>query len=104
MPVLIGGWCGRPCAFALCRVSHANSSGHDPGLKRSSCTWVKTRTRGYGMAKRLSNILDRLSRVEQVRRYIQGQPEHHRKLSFQDELRVLLKPYEMPFDERYMWD
>jgi putative transposase len=76
-------------------------------LKRSSSMWVKGRDpgqqdlawqNGYGI------FSVGFSQVEQVRRYIQGQTEHHRKLSFQDELRLLLKRYEMPFDEGYVWD
>jgi len=39
-----------------------------------------------------------------VKLYIQRQPEHHRKMTYQDELRALFKKYEMPFDERYIWD
>jgi hypothetical protein len=35
-------------------------------------------------------------------RYIVGQEAHHRK--FQDEFRLLLKRYEIEFDERYVWD
>jgi hypothetical protein len=33
-----------------------------------------------------------------------GQEEHHRKVSFQDEFRQLLRRYEIEFDERYVWD
>jgi hypothetical protein len=35
--------------------------------------------------------------------YIQGQREHHRTKSFQDEYRELLKRHEIAFDERYAW-
>lgn len=44
------------------------------------------------------------SQVENVRHYIQNQEEHHRKLSFQDELRALLSKHGIEFDERYLWD
>jgi putative transposase len=44
------------------------------------------------------------SNVEQVKRYIQKQEEHHRKMSFQDELRALLKRHQVAYDERYVWD
>jgi hypothetical protein len=36
--------------------------------------------------------------------YIAGQEDHHRKLSFQDELRAFLKRYGVEFDEQYIWD
>jgi hypothetical protein len=44
------------------------------------------------------------SNLEEVKRYIAGQEEHHRKLSFQDELRALLRRHEIEWDERYVWD
>mgnify|MGYP000552974744 CR=1 FL=1 len=42
--------------------------------------------------------------VEETIAYIRGQEEHHRKVSFQDEFRQLLRRYEIEFDERYVWD
>jgi len=33
--------------------------------------------------------------IEAVRRYITEQEQHHRKVSFQDEFRLLLKRYEL---------
>jgi REP element-mobilizing transposase RayT len=44
------------------------------------------------------------SNVEAVRDYIRRQPEHHKKQSFQDELREWLRRYEIEWDERYVWD
>ena len=42
--------------------------------------------------------------AENTIRYIQNQKEHHRKVTFQDELRELLREAGMEFDERYLWD
>jgi putative transposase len=76
-------------------------------LKTSSSKWIKTRGRafsnfhwqsGYG-AFSVSQ-----SDAEGVISYIRNQPEHHRKISFQDEYRRFLDRYEIPFDERYVWD
>jgi putative transposase len=44
------------------------------------------------------------SNVEAVREYIRRQPEHHKKQSFQDELREWLRRYEIEWDEQYVWD
>jgi len=44
------------------------------------------------------------SNVEMVRNYIERQPEHHAKQSFQDELREWLKKYDLDWDERYVLD
>jgi putative transposase len=76
-------------------------------LKRSSTVWLQSRSptlsnfawqAGYG-AFSIGQ-----SQVEDVRTYIAGQEEHHRKISFQDEFRRLLQRYEIEFDERYVWD
>jgi len=37
-------------------------------------------------------------------RYIDGQAAHHRKRSFQDEMRAFFEKYHIAFDERYVWD
>jgi putative transposase len=75
--------------------------------KRSSSLWLKTKgadlhdfawQNGYGVFS-IGH-----SQIESVRKYISEQEEHHRKVSFQDELRQLLKRYEIEFDERYVWD
>ena len=44
------------------------------------------------------------SNFDDVREYIANQKEHHKKRSFQDELRLLLSKYGVEFDERYIWD
>ena len=44
------------------------------------------------------------SQVATVSRYIARQESHHRKMTFQDELRALLKKHGIDYDERYMWD
>jgi len=76
-------------------------------LKSRSSQWLKTKRddlayfswqSGYG-AFSVSQ-----SHVEQVRRYIASQEEHHRKITFQDELREFLRRYEVEYDERYLWD
>jgi putative transposase len=76
-------------------------------LKRGSTVWLKTQSpalsefawqNGYGV------FSIGQSQVEDVRAYIAGQEEHHRKISFQEEFRRLLQRYEIAFDERYVWD
>ncbi len=44
------------------------------------------------------------SKLETVRRYIQNQPVHHKKKTFQDELRLFFNEYHIEYDERYVWD
>jgi|ERR1043166_2039682 REP element-mobilizing transposase RayT len=44
------------------------------------------------------------SNLEQVKKYIVNQAEHHKKINFQDELRLLLKRHRVDWDERYIWE
>jgi putative transposase len=53
---------------------------------------------GYGVFS-----VDRQS-LTQVAAYVRGQEEHHRKISFEDELRPLMKEHDVEWDERYVWD
>lgn len=76
-------------------------------VKKGSSKWMKTEgtlneefywQNGYG-AFSVSQ-----SNVEQVRQYIENQAEHHRRITFQEELRSLFRKHEIEFDERYVWD
>lgn len=75
--------------------------------KRGSSVWLKTKApdlgdfawqNGYGI------FSIGFSQVEPVRNYIAGREKHHRKVTFQDEFRELLRRYEIEFDERFVWD
>ena len=37
-----------------------------------------------------------------IEKYVRGQPEHHRRVDFKDELRDLLREAGIKFDERYL--
>lgn len=44
------------------------------------------------------------SMVETISRYIQNQAIHHKKMTFKEELLMLLKKHNIDYDERYLWD
>jgi putative transposase len=44
------------------------------------------------------------SNLDEVRKYIENQEEHHRRMTFQDGLRALYNRHGIAFDERYVWD
>ena len=44
------------------------------------------------------------SQIPVLLRYIDSQPEHHRKTTFQEEYRTLLQRYQVVYDEKYVWD
>lgn len=43
-----------------------------------------------------------LSDLDQLYRYIVSQEQHHRKISFREELLALLRRHKIAFDERYL--
>jgi REP element-mobilizing transposase RayT len=76
-------------------------------IKRDSSKWVKEQQPqlehfhwqdGYG-AFSLSP-----GHVDDLTVYIDNQEQHHRKVSFQDELRRSCRLYRVELDERYAWD
>ena len=44
------------------------------------------------------------SNVAAVARYVRDQEKHHRRISFQEELRAFLKKHKIEYDERYLWE
>lgn len=76
------------------RELKANASGwmHDVFPKLKDFSWQ----RGYG-AFTVSQ-----SNLDDVRRYIVSQKEHHKRVSFRDEFISFLKANEIEYDERYL--
>lgn len=74
-------------------------------VKKGSSKWMKVNgVKDFHWQNGYSAFSVSQSNVEVVRRYIANQEKHHRKLSFQDELRLLLEKHKLEFDERYVWD
>jgi REP element-mobilizing transposase RayT len=76
-------------------------------VKTGSSKWIKTKgsmyadfhwQSGYG-AFSVSQ-----SDADKVVAYIRNQPQHHQKMTFQEEYKRFLERYKVAFDERYMWD
>jgi putative transposase len=44
-----------------------------------------------------------VSQLEAVRSYVKNQEPHHRRKTFQDELRLLLEKHGVEYDERFLW-
>ena len=44
------------------------------------------------------------SGMDRVVRYIERQEDHHRRVTYQDEVRRFLEELGMEADERYMWE
>jgi putative transposase len=74
-------------------------------IKTGSSIWMKEQgsrnfawQRGYGLFSVSPSDLAALIQ------YIDGQAMHHRKRSFQDEMRTFFEKYRIAFNERYVWD
>jgi putative transposase len=105
-PIIVGGV--EDHVHLLCTLSRTcKLSDMVKEVKRGSSLWIKERDprmgdfawqAGYGI------FSIGFSQIEAVRNYIASQEEHHRKHSFQDEFRSLLKRYGVEYDERYVWE
>lgn len=76
-------------------------------IKRSSSVWIKKQNVKFGnfyWQQGYGAFSIGQSQVETVVSYIKRQKEHHKKQDFKDEIRALLKKYEIEYDEQYVWD
>ena len=105
-PVIVGGV--EDHVHLLCALSRTcEAAALIKEVKRGSSLWLKTKgprlqdfawQNGYGI------FSIGFSQIADLKNYIANQAEHHRKLSFQDEFRKLLKHYEIKYEERFVWD
>ena len=105
-PLIVGGV--EDHVHLLCRFARTiTQAGWVKELKRVSNGWLKEQGRDYADFEWQGGYADfsvSQSNLEQVKHYIASQEEHHRKMTFQDELRTLLRKHDIEFDERYVWD
>ena len=73
-------------------------------LKSGSSGWAKRQTaRRFAWQSRFAAFTVSESQVERVRRYIRNQEEHHRRYSFEDEFKALLRAHNIDFDAAHLW-
>ena len=77
-------------------------------VKKSSSKWMKTpdgsSNQDFQWQNGYAGFSVSQSNAKEVRKYIQDQVEHHRTMTFQEEVRELFKRHGIEFDERYVWD
>ena len=76
-------------------------------LKRVSNGWLKDQSQefaDFAWQGGYAAFSVSQSNLETVNQYITQQEEHHKKMSFQDELRALLRKHELVWDEKYVWE
>lgn len=75
-------------------------------LKRISNIWLKTECKldEFKWQAGYADFSVSASNLDQVKRYIEKQKEHHKQMGYQEEVRKFLTKYQMEWDERYIWD
>jgi REP element-mobilizing transposase RayT len=73
-------------------------------LKKGSSKWVHDEIclKGFAWQEGYAAFTVSASAVDEVRRYIENQEEHHRERSFREELKTMLVRSGVKFDERYL--
>ena len=75
-------------------------------LKRESSKWIKTQRTdlaSFAWQDGFAAFSLSPSHLETIKVYIANQMEHHRKESFQAEMRRVFQKYDVTFDEKYVW-
>jgi putative transposase len=76
-------------------------------LKTASSKWIKTQCtgmKGFHWQRGYGAFSIGYSQLPALLRYVDSQPQRHRRITFQEEYRALLQRYGIAFDERYVWD
>lgn len=104
-PVQIGGHLNH--VHILCLLSKKLSQMKLLELvKKRSSKWIKTQDKkysnfywqnGYGIFS-VSPL-----QINQVAEYVKNQEEHHRTLSFENELKLFLDKYNVDYDDQYLF-
>jgi REP-associated tyrosine transposase len=72
-------------------------------LKRASSNWIaENHEKEFAWQDGYAAFTVSVSNCEAVREYIQNQPEHHRKIPFQDELVRLLEKHGVKYDAKFL--
>ncbi len=105
IPILINGTdnhihilCVMSKNIALARLTEE--------IKRHSSRWIKTKGPYYNQFAwqgGYAGFSVSQSLHDKTKLYIQNQEEHHKKMTFKEELMAFLKEYGIEYDERYLW-
>jgi putative transposase len=72
-------------------------------LKKASSVWAATHhCPAFAWQVGYAAFTVSASRQENVRRYIESQEKHHKKVTFIDELRLLLEKHGVEYDPKYL--
>jgi len=75
-------------------------------IKRHSSRWIKTTDAYYesfAWQGGYSGFSVSQSLYDKTKQYIQNQEEHHKRMTFKEELILFLKEYGIEYNEDYLW-
>jgi REP element-mobilizing transposase RayT len=72
-------------------------------IKANSSKWMNEHERGFSWQEGYAAFSVSASNLDAVARYIRNQKQHHAKISFEDELLILLRKHEIEFDPKYVF-
>ncbi len=105
IPILINGTLNHVHIMAI-MSKNISLSKFLEDIKRHSSRWIKTKGEHYqkfAWQGGYAGFSISPSLCEKTKNYIQNQEEHHKKLSFKEELILFLKEYNIEYDEKYLW-
>jgi len=74
-------------------------------VKRDSSKWLKEHgSREFSWQDGYFGFSIGESGADGLRHYIASHKEHHKTVDFKDEVRALLRKYNIEWDERYIWE
>ena len=76
-------------------------------IKSNSSRWIHEtfdNLRGFAWQTGYGGFAVSYSNLDEVKRYIANQQEHHRMRTFKEEIIAFLKRHNIEYDERYVWD
>lgn len=76
-------------------------------IKRHSSRWIKTihsQYKSFAWQGGYAGFSVSQSLHDKTKNYIRNQEEHHKKMSFKEELILFLKEYGIEYNEQYLWN
>ena len=76
-------------------------------VKSNSSIWIKenqTNLKGFAWQTKYGAFSVSQSSVDEVKKYICNQEEHHKKMTYQQEFLILLAKHGISFDQKYVWE
>ncbi|HEU5396958.1 MAG TPA: IS200/IS605 family transposase [Verrucomicrobiae bacterium] len=74
-------------------------------IKQTSSRWIHETIglKNFSWQQGYGAFTVSVSNCDPVKRYISGQVEHHRKVTFQEEYVAFLKRHGVKYEEKYLW-